>query len=250
MRSLQKEKLMSEGHGVKPYLARIKDWKTKNMVMLYLEARELFIAYRRRLRKGVSLSFEGMREICDILYEIKEDHHLIFKRLIDPKKHKFEKEQKFTPSEVETEFMNNIGLLFHKVMVTRELKYLLEHYVEESDAFQQTGESLQYHINKIDSLFDEGIEILKSLVLQYKDNTLLLSLLLDDPERTKRHFGKNASDLIEQFVDGKGLHEVYFSVGRYYAENGWNEKAEKMFEETLKRNPKHRLAKKELNLLK
>ena len=148
------------------------------------------------------------------------------------------------------EFMNNIGLLFHKVMVTRELKYLLEHYVEESDAFQQTGENLQYHLKKIDSLFDEGIEILKSLVLQYKDNTLLLSLLLDDPERTKRHFGKNASDLIEQFVDGKGLHEVYFSVGRYYAENGWNEKAEKMFEETLKRNPKHRLAKKELNLLK
>ncbi|MCG8607392.1 hypothetical protein MJD09_20720 [bacterium] len=235
---------------MKPYLARIKHWKIRNMIRLYLEAREQFLLYRKRLRKKTSISFEGMRKICDILYEIKEDHHLIFKRLIDPQKNKFEKERKYLPCTIETEFMNNIGLLFHKVMVTRELKYLMEHYIEESDSFQKTEENLEYHLQIIDSLFDEGIKTLKSLILRYKDNTLLLSLLLENPKRTKRHFGANAAELLEQFVEGKGLDEVYFSVGMYYAENGWKEKAREMFDEALKRNPSHRLAIGQVNSLK
>ncbi|MFQ6113942.1 MAG: hypothetical protein ACE5NG_07605, partial [bacterium] len=72
--------------------------------------------------------------------------------------------------------MKNIGLLFHKVMVVRELKYSMEHYVEASEAFQKSKEDLQFHLKKIDSLFDEGIEILKDLVGRYRDNILLLTL--------------------------------------------------------------------------
>ncbi len=241
---------MSEDVKVKPYLSRIKNWKIRNMVMLYLEAREKFKAYKRMLRKGIFISFEKMIEICEILYEIKEDHHLLFKRHIALKKNKFEKTHKFMPDAIETEFMNNIGLLFHKVMATRELKYVMEHYVEESETFKNTQESLQYHLNRIDILFDEGIEILKSLIGHYSDNILLLTLLLEDPIRTKKHFGKNIYEILEQFVDGKGLDEVYYSVGSFYLTNGWTDKAIKMFEEAFKRNPKHSNARKELALLK
>lgn len=240
---------MSNTEEVKPYLRRIKDWKIRNMVMLYLEAREQFLACRKMLKKDFFLSFGKMREICDILYEIKEDHHLIFKRLVDPQKNRFEQAHKFMPNKIETEFMNNIGLLFHKVMVTRELKYVMEHYVEESDAFQKTKDNLQDQLNKIDELFDEGIEILKSLIARYKNNILLLTLLLENAARTKRHFGQNVAEILDPFTGGKGLDEVYYSVGKFYAANGWNAKATKMLKEALKRNPRHKDAKTRLKAL-
>ncbi|MFQ5751060.1 MAG: tetratricopeptide repeat protein [bacterium] len=240
---------MSEDKDVKPYLIRIKDWKIRNMVMLYLEAREKFKACRRMLRKGAFISFEKMREISDSLYEIKEDHHLLYKKLIEPKKKRFEKAHKFLPDEIETDFMNNIGLLFHKVMATRELKYVMEHYVEESETFQKTKDNLQYHLDKIDSLFDEGVEILKSMIGRYNDNILLLTFLLEDPTRTKKHFGEDAVEILERFVNGEGLDEVYYSVGQFYAKNGWKEKAKTMLKETLKRNPNHENAQKQLTNL-
>ncbi|MFQ5824225.1 MAG: tol-pal system YbgF family protein [bacterium] len=241
---------MSDNTNVKPYLIRIKNWKIRNIVMLYLEAKEKFKTYRRMIRSGVFISFERMREICDILYEIKEEHHLIFKKLINPKKKKFEKAHKIMPDEIETNFMNNIGLLFHKVMLARELIYLMEHYVEESEAFQKSKEDLQFHLRKIDSLFDEGIEILKNLVGQYKDNILLLTLLLENPDQTKKSFGKNAVEIIEQFADGKDLDEVYYSVGKFYADCGWQEKAKNMLKEALKRNPNHQNAQQYLTNLR
>lgn len=237
---------MPQENEVKPYLIRIKNWQIRNMVMLYLEAREKFKNYRRMVRSGVFLSFEKMREICDVLFEIKEAHHLLFKKLVNPKKMKYEKTNKFTPDEVEMQFMNNIGLLFHKVMVARELKYLMEHYFEESEEFKKSQEELQNHLKKIDALFDDCIEIVKSLIQKYKNNILLLTLLLDEPDRTKKHFGQNAEEIIEQFGNAKDLDEVFYCVGKYYAHNGWKSKAKEMFREALKRNPKHQNAQKNL----
>jgi len=226
----------------KPYLGRVKNWKIRNIVMLYLEAREAFKNYRRSSRRGDFLSFDKLREICEILFEIKEDHHLVYKRLIGPQKNKFEKGHKIVPNEIETEFMNNIGLLFHKVMVARELKYVMEHYVEKSDTFQKNEESLQTQLEKIDVLFEEGIDVLISLIKENRDNILLLTLLLEDPKRTKKHFGKHTRGIIERFGDGEGLAEVYFNVGKYYADSGWSKKAKRMFESALKENSHHKNA--------
>jgi tetratricopeptide (TPR) repeat protein len=233
---------MSKKTEVKPYLSRVKNWKIRNIVMLYLEAREEFRNYRRSSRRGDFLSFDKLREICEILFEIKEEHHLVYKRLIDPQKNKFEKGHKIMPDKIETEFMNNIGLLFHKVMAARESRYVMEHYVEKSDTFQKNEESLQGHLEKIDELFEEGIDVLSSLIQANKDNILLLTLLLEDPKRTKRHFGKNAEGIIEQFGNNEGLAGVYFNVGQYYSASGWPEKAKRMFESALKENADHKNA--------
>ncbi|HEX9654187.1 MAG TPA: hypothetical protein VGA99_10790 [bacterium] len=224
---------------VKPYFLRVRDWKIRNIVMMYFEARERFMSCRRIFRKDLSLSFEKLKEISDILFEIKEAHHLIFKRVIDPEKGRYDKSRKISPDEIETEFMNNIGLLFHKIMVTRELKYLMDHYVEDIEAFQRNNENLQYNLNRIDELFIRGIEIIKSLLGRYKNNILLLTYLLEDPARIKKHLGQDVIDLLDKFVDGRGLDEVYYSVGKYYSENGWTDKARKMLKEAVRRNPRH-----------
>ncbi|MFQ5648311.1 MAG: hypothetical protein ACE5IY_00050 [bacterium] len=238
---------MSDDAAVKPYLKRIKKWKIRNMIMLYLEGRDRFKKYNRMVKRGTFLSFAKLRELCDILYEAKEEHHQLYKRLQDPRKSRFEKANKFVPDEIELEFMNNIGLLFHKLLVARELKYVIEHYVEESETFQKNSENLKNQLELIDVLFDEGIKILESLITRNTDNVLLLTLLLENPEMTKRHFGKNAVQLVEHFGSGTGLDDLYFSVGQYYVACGREEKAKKMFKSALKNNAKHKLARQQLS---
>ncbi|MFQ5486325.1 MAG: hypothetical protein ACE5DO_13465 [Desulfobacterales bacterium] len=96
---------MSKTQEVKPYLRRIRDWKIRNMVMLYLEARELFNACRKSLQQKGFMPFDKMREMCNVLYAAKEEHHLIFKRQIDPPKKRFEDVHKFMPDKNEIDFM-------------------------------------------------------------------------------------------------------------------------------------------------
>lgn len=231
-------------NGVKPYIARIKQWKIRNMVRLYLEARDLFKKYRNLLRKGNYLSFERMREICDILWEIKEDHHLIYKRLLDPKKNKFEKAPKYLPASAELEFINNAGLLFHKMMVARELKYLLEHYFEDSDVFQKNKESLQLQLRIIEELFDDGIQVLQSLIKENNTNMLLLTLMLENTDLVRKHFGKNVPELVSQFGNGKGLDTIYCDAGKYYIECGRIGLAKQMLRDAVKKNKDNGEAKK------
>lgn len=238
-----------ENENVKPYLRRVKNWKVRNMVMLYLEARDNFKKCNSLFKRGSFLSFEKLRDLCDLLFEAKEAHHFIYKRLIDPKKHKFEKIDKFEPDEIELDFMNNIGLLFHKMMVARELKYVMEYYKEESGTFQKNNESLRTHLSLIDSLFDDGVEIVRSLILRDTDNMLLLTFLLENAETTKRHFGKNAVQIVEQFGHGKQLDEIYYSVGTYYMHCGRLDKARKMFKLALRRNQRHKLAQQQLQVI-
>ena len=234
---------MSKDSNAKPYLFQIKKWKIRNMVMLYLEAREKLKDYRRILKRGAFISFERLRELSDILFDIKEDHHLLYKRLIDPQKNKFENANKFTPDKVEIDFMNNLGLLFHKVKVALELKYVMEHYVEKSETFQLSKDNLDDHLEKIDALLDEGIETLKLLIKKNNEKLLLLSFLLEEPKRTMKHFGASAQKIIALFGDGNGSEDVYYKVGKYYVDCGWNEKAKEMFEFVLKKNASHELAK-------
>lgn len=234
---------------VKPYLVRIKNWKIRNMVMLYLEARDQFKNYRRLVRRGTELPFDKLRDIGDILFEIKEDHHLLYRRVIDPKKKRFEATQKFTPNEIEIDFMNNIGLLFHKLMVARELKYVMDHYLESSRTFKKNQLSLRRHLTKINDLFDEGIEILKSLLISNRDNILLLTVILQNPTLTKKHFGKHAETIMQELSNGNGLDELFYSVGKFYQDCGRYEEARKMFKSALKKNSNHQMAKQALGRL-
>lgn len=224
---------------VKPYVRRVKDWKVRNMIMLYLEARDSFLNNRRLPGRRSRRPFDRMREICDTLFQVKEDHHLLYRRIVDPKKKKFAEENKYTPDDIELDFMNNIGLLFHKMLVARELQYVLEHYLEESDTFRRTNESLENQLAAIEMLFDDGIRILKELIRRHKDNTLLLTLLLENPDLVKRHFGANARTIIEEFMTNGGLDDIYVSVGGFYLKCGRKENAIKMFKAALKHNVNH-----------
>ncbi len=235
---------MQKKEFVKPYLVNIKKWKIKNIVMQYLEARDIFKSNRGFLSRTSKVPFQQMRDLSDVLYRTKEDCHLLYKRVIDPQKNKFEDSDKFTPIEYEQALVNNIGLLFHKVLVVRELKYVMEHYVEDKAAYERNVDNYKTQIEYIDSLFDDGIEVLKKLIVHNKHNFLLLTVLLENPNKAKKHFGKNAYELVERFGNGKGLDEIYYSVAQYYLQLGHIERAQKMLRNALKKNKNLTKAKK------
>lgn len=239
---------MAKTEIVKPYLKRIKNWKTKNMVLLYLEAKDKFSDYDEQSDEG-SISFNRMREICDILFDIKEDFHLLYNRLIDPNKNRFENAEKFMPDNVETSFMNNVGLLFHKMMVVRELKYLLEHYVDSSEVFEKNNDNLQIQLSIMNDLFNDGLDILSKLIYRNKGNRLLLTGLLENHDLVERHFGQSAAELIEQCGNGKGLADIYYLISEYYLECGRKDKARVMLQTALQKNSAHKLAKQSLTNL-
>ncbi len=233
---------MKKKNHVKPYLVRIKNWKVRNMVMLYLDARENFIAYHRTVKQGIYISFDKMRELCEIMYEIKEDHHLLYKRMIDPRKNRFENADKFMPDDVELALMKNVGLLFHKLMVARELKYQTEHYPERDEEFQRNEESLQYHLQLITELFEDGIEVLLEFILKHTDNILLFALLVENPDLIKKHFGRDAAAMIELAAADSGIDDIYCEVGTYYLDGGRLDDAAKMVNIALEKNKDHKRA--------
>lgn len=220
-----------------PYLQKIKDEKIKDIIDGYLRAKSMFQSYNSKFRDGEIVSFEELKEISEVLFEVKEDHHLLFKRVINPKARELEKARKFTPTEEEIELMNNIGLVFHKVMVVRELKYVMEHYKEDSIDYMETKEELERMLGRLDILFRDGLRIIKSALSLYTDNYILLAYFLENRDFVEEIFGEDLEEIIKSMLNQEGLEYAYYRIGKYYLVNGWYDRAEKMFGQALRINP-------------
>ena len=138
---------------ISPFVETHKPWIIRKAIADYLRAKNMFANMDRERSSKHKVIFENLKKLTDLTYNIKEDLHLIFKRLIDPKNRIFEESDKYTPNQHETEFINNVGLLFHKLMVARELHYVMEHYAVDSEDFQESFESFEAYWQRILSLF-------------------------------------------------------------------------------------------------
>ncbi len=227
---------------VSHYIATIKDWMIRSLIERYLRARDLFLRYSRNFHNGTLMPFENIMEISDALYQIKEDNYLIFKRLLDPKRRTFEDAPKLTPTEAEIRFMNNVGLLFHKVMVARELKYVLEHYAARTEDYEETLGSLEYHLRRIEELFEEGLEIIREMIANYPENAVLLMFFLENRQRIEEAFRMPLAEFLKPMVHGPTEHEAALRVTEYYLESGWLDRAKKLLAELEKEGfPKEKL---------
>ena len=220
-----------------PYLQKVKDEKIKEIIDGYLQAKRMFQSYNSKFQNGETVSFDELKRISDLLFEVKEDHHLLFKRVINPKERELEEARKFTPTEEEIEFMNNIGLVFHKVMVARELKYVMEHYEEDSADYMETKEELERMLGRLETLFRNGLGVIKKVLPLYADNQILLSYFLENKDFVEEVFGEELEGVIGPLLNQGGLEWAYYRIGKYYLENGWYDRAERMFKEALRINP-------------
>ncbi|MEE4310612.1 MAG: hypothetical protein V2J62_01975 [candidate division KSB1 bacterium] len=224
---------------VSRYIQDIRDWKIREMVTGFLESKFMF---EKSIAAEKDISFSILKKLCDMLFEIKENHHLIFRKIVDPKKRTFEIAQKFTPNEEQINFMNTVGLLFHKVMVARELKYVMDYYQEDSTDYQETKASLSRNLDRIRVLFDEGIHVLLSMLKSHIDNIHLISYFLENANFCSELFNMDLESLIKIISKKDGLESAYLLAAQFYSENGWLEKAEVMCKKALAVNPQNTVA--------
>jgi len=227
---------------ISPYIAGIKDRKIRQIIGRYLDAYGSFKEYNKSFHEGVMMSFSNLRKVHDILWDIKENFHLIYKRILNPKKKIFEQASKFIPSESEINFWNNVGLLFHKVMVARELKYVLDYYEEDSSGYQDTKASLERNLDRINLLFDQGVELLVQMLENYQNNIQLITYFLDNKEKCESLLKKNIKELLEILSHGRDIEDIYMDAVHYYQNSGWTDKAEEVLRALLKINPSHEKA--------
>lgn len=227
---------------ISPYIAGIRNRKIGHIITRYLEAFSTFKEYNKSFQEGVLMSFSNLRKVHDILWDIKEGFHLIYKRVLNPKKKIFEPAAKFTPTDSEINFMNNIGLLFHKVMVARELKYVLDYYEEDSSSYQDTRISLERNLDRINFLFDQGIELLVQMLDNYQNNIQLITYFLENTEKCELLLQKNIKEVLKILCRGRSIEDIYLDAVHYYQNSGWMDKAESALRELLKINPIHEKA--------
>ncbi|HDP99386.1 MAG TPA: tetratricopeptide repeat protein [bacterium] len=239
--------MVAENDQISPYIKKVKDWKFREIISGYFDAVLMFKQHYHPRSKTNTITFSTLRKVCDILYDTKENLHLIFRHLINPKKQIFEQAHKITPSELEIAFMNNVGILFHRVMVSRELKYLLDYYEEDSGGYEESKSSLELNLRKIDELIEQGVEILIKMLENYQDNILIITYFLENKKALTKAFKNRFKCIIKILIKDQKLEDIYLSTGKYYMASGWYEKAELAFERALKSHPGHPEAKKLLD---
>lgn len=222
---------------VTPFVANSKDWIISKSVISYMRAKNMFANILRNLKGDKEVEFQDLLKLTETLEEIKDDLHLIFKRLVNPQENIYENVAKYQPAHCELQYRNNVGLLYHKAMVTRELKYLMAYYKEDSSGYFETHLSFRSYINRINRLFTEGIIILQELMKFNHHNTLLMMFLLENSHYVQSTLGLPTEQLIKQILGHDDLSFAYLQVGKYYFESGWYAKARKILLDGQQLNP-------------
>lgn len=224
-------------NNISPFVASNKDWIIRNSIAGYLRAKNMFNNYYRELQSGRTISFEDLKKLTEILKGVKDELHLIFNQLIDPKTRTFEKATKLIPNEDELLFINNVGVLFHKAMVVRELKYVMEHYQQESEEYVDTSDSFETYIVKIDKLFQKGINTIKDLLIYHADNVQILTFFVENDRYVEDAFNEPITSLLEYALGNGDADTAYVRVGKYFVESGWHDRARKWLQEAIRINP-------------
>lgn len=226
--------------GVKlsPFVAWNKPWLVRKILSDYFKAKKLFD------KMNHSMEFERIRQLSDILYNIKENLYLIYRRISDPQKRTFERTPKAIPNQHEQDFMNNVGLLFHKTMVARELKYVLDHYAIDSHDYQETRKSLDIYRQRIDELFRAGKSLARQVLIDNCDCIEVLTYVVEHGRAIEKAIGVKFGSLLEEIKLRQKLTDPYFQVGEYCLQSGWPDRAKKHLTKSLQLNPQNENAKK------
>jgi len=221
------------------YLLRSKNWIVRKMVASYFRICEDFFRTNAQASTLEKFPFSKLEQYSSRLYDLKEDHHFLFKRVFGPVAVKKLDHHKLEPTRADIDFVANIGQLFHKTLVARELKYLFSHYDPLTSGTAEIKIEFEAQLNDIHKLFEDGVRVLVELLQTHSSNVLLLNFLLENPRTVRRTMGMGVHDVLRMVTGQKTPNATYYLAGQYYMEGGHYTSAEKMFRRILRRNPKH-----------
>lgn len=219
------------------FVVRSKPWLIRRILSGYLGAKSKYQELEQAKRDHREAAFDDYKWLSDQLFTVKENLHLIFKRLIDPKSNVYENVEKFQPNKDETEFINNVGLLFHKFMVARELKYLIEHYHTDNQDVSDSQESLDLYWQRIGDLFEKGTQVLQILLGEYCTNLVVLIYLMQNADYIRDSIGESVDQILARCPGMKNGASAYMHAGLYCMESGWTTLASQLLNDGLKLYP-------------
>lgn len=207
------------------------------MVAGYIEARLLFKSFRLDSKNKKLIPFEELRQICDLLYEVREHHHLLFRRPQDSAGQA--SAVKLLPGAAESGFLSNVALLFHKVLMARELRYVLDHFSSDAVTSTPSFDALRDSLEEIDRLFDISVSSVVNLIHAHRDNAILIAYLLEDSFRIGKVLQVNSDELLLKMTEAATPEKALMMAARYYIESGWYDKTCEVLKRVLKLNPGH-----------
>ncbi len=225
-----------------PFLAMNKQWMIKKILATYFRAKNMFANLDRERQSGAAVSFDKLMKLSEILFVVKEDTHLLFKRAAATRAERRLDSQRLVPIDKEIELINNVGLLFHKAMAARELAYVVEHYSDSASDMLNNKASLDSYVLKMRHLFEEGMELIKILFRAYKDNVVLLHYMIKNEHYVSYVFGEDLHALFRKMHDDQ-IDHAYMQAGLFCLDSGWLDSAKRCFQEALRVNPENDKAK-------
>ena len=220
-----------------PYVMRSKSWLIKSVLTNYFKAAQLIRDIFENDRMGQDVTFACLKELSELLYRAKEDLHLIYKRLQDPRKKLFEDVAKCQPTEGEQNFIHSVGLLFHKAMVARELQYMLEYYESAGDLdYREIKKSLHEYITKMMNLFEKDTKLLVDFLKNFHRDVVIISYFYENQQEIERAIGVSLEAILGDF-DGFLSENTQVQVADYFLASGWSDRAKKILQRTLELYP-------------
>jgi hypothetical protein len=231
---------------ISPFVQANKAWIVRKTIAGYFRAKNMFDNMDRDAHSHSLVKYDDVKRLSEILFAIKEDLHLIFKRAVKSRKERLREKNKYAPNQDEIDLMNNVGLLYHKAMAARELVYVMEHYMIKTDEYEENREYLSTYLKKMRQLFSEGIKLLHVLLAVYIENDVILAYLVENDHYVKKSMGVGVVQLLELMIGKTRIDQAYFQVCSYCIHSGWPERAKKTLMDMLKMNPHNTEAKKML----
>lgn len=224
---------------VSPFIKKSKSWIIKSVIDHYFSAFQLFekiaISYKEE-KPEIGSIYLQLKRLTELLYAAKESLHLIYKRRDIHMAENEQDVQKFDPSPVETQFIHNIGLSFHKATVARELQYMLEFYqVERDPEHAELLDSLDSYIERLIKLFSSGHAIIREFIKTFENDSVILSYFFENQLEIERIFGEPIGVILNHIDDlpTRG----YVHVAEYFIESGWRDKAKALLTKALELLP-------------
>jgi hypothetical protein len=237
-----------------------RDLFIKNIVRDFLRSRSFFQTSLRDHPEG-TLPYEtlerwvGTENRPGVLWLLKEQCHLLWRDV--------------KPDDQMDAFLFDwtVGAIFHEAMKLKENVYLVQRYLPAYERvlisrrpggtrgpsepfFAEIAEEILKGLHRLEWLFAEATGGLQRLLLQERNNTLLLRFILEERAEIEKTRGDTAFvDRLLDTIYPEGLETAYCIAGENYLEGSWYTEARMAFEEALRLNPQCREAKSGLRVL-
>lgn len=250
----------------KKWIEERKSVLLKDLVHQMLLAKLFFENLYSHYKKSGHFAFQNLEQWIGTegnkgsLWKLKDNSHVLFRNNIS--------KQRF----YENIFDWTLGSIFHEGMKLKEDIYIIEVNQKWGNVFTESTnipngvnleelreeykmiikraqESAAHEMDNLSYLFTKAMDQLQKIIIQNKNDGLLIRFLIEMEDLFDRTYEKEALKKLCASMYARGLTDAYLKVGKNYREGGWYHEALKVLTKALKLTPNNKESKKEYDLI-